>query len=238
MYRKSDFTKDFYKTGEVAKILGVTVRTVLIYDVEGEIKFSRNQSNRRIILKEDLLKYLEEKGMLLDDTQSSKRDVIYARVSSNEQKIKGDLDRQALFIVENVSNLQNPLILKEVGSGLNDKRPNLLKLIDMVLTDKVNNIYITYKDRLTRFGYNYIETICKAKGVSIVVLQNDINTRTVHEELLEDMMSLITSFAGKLYGMRSNKNKVETVYEAEDKKAEGLNKEEIEEFLKKTVDTK
>lgn len=59
-----------------------------------------------------------------------------------------------MFIIENVNNLQSPVVLKEAGSELNDKRPKLLKLMDDVMDGKVNNIYVTYKDRLTRFGFN------------------------------------------------------------------------------------
>lgn len=64
-------------------------------------------------------------------------DIVYARVSSNEQKQKGDLDRQALSIIERVPNLQNVIVFKEVGSGLNDKRKELNKLINMVLNDEI-----------------------------------------------------------------------------------------------------
>ena len=78
-----------------------------------------------MIAREDFLAFLEKKGLLVDDTIQQKRDVIYARVSSHEQKKQGDLDRQALFLIEHVKELQQPLILKEVGSGLNDKRVQL-----------------------------------------------------------------------------------------------------------------
>lgn len=108
--------------------------------------------------REELLRYLSEKGLLEDDSRLEKFDVIYARVSSNEQKSKGDLDRQVISVLEGFSGkIKNPLIFKEVGSGLNDNRKQLHKLIDMILENKVNNIYITYRDRLTRFGYYYIE---------------------------------------------------------------------------------
>ncbi len=209
MYKVSDFTKTAYRTGEAAKILGITTRTIQNYDKLGKLKVCRTEGNRRVIMREDLIKYLDDKGLIYDDTNSKRHDVIYARVSSNEQKQSGDLDRQALYLVENAKDIQNPIILKEVGSGLNDKRKQLQKLLGMISNQEVRNVYITYKDRLTRFGFNYLETMFNACGTSIIVLQDESNEKTVHDELVEDMMSLIASFSGKLYGMRSKKNKVQ-----------------------------
>ena len=159
-------------------------------------------------MREDLIKYLDDKGLIYDDTNSKRHDVIYARVSSNEQKQSGDLDRQAMFLIENVDNMINPLVLKEVGSGLNDKRKKLIELINLVCNDQVRNVYVTYKDRLTRFGFNYLEEMFKNHDVQIVVVKDKKEEKDVKEELVDDMMSLIASFSGKLYGMRS-KNKKE-----------------------------
>ena len=192
MYKVSDFTKTAYRTGEAAKILGNTTRTIQNYDKLGKLKVCRTEGNRRVIMREDLIKYLDDKGLIYDDTNSKRHDVIYARVSSNEQKQSGDLDRQALYLVENAKDIQNPIILKEVGSGLNDKRKQLQKLLDMISNHEVRNVYITYKDRLTRFGFNYLETMFNACGTSIIVLQDERNEKTVHDELVEDMISIIS----------------------------------------------
>ena len=101
-------------------------------------------ASRRVVFREDLLNYLDQAGLLLrDEDHTSKHDVIYARVSSNEQKQKGGLDRQVMFLLEHVNDLQNPLVLKEVGSGLNDQRRKVQQLIQMVLEGKVNRVYIT-----------------------------------------------------------------------------------------------
>lgn len=206
MLKLSDINKEIYKPGDVAKILGVTIRTVQNYDEQGILKFERNNKKRRFISRENLVKYLLENDFVYDDENLNKKDVVYARVSSNEQKQKGDLDRQALYIIENIPNLQNVVVMKEVGSGLNDKRKELNKLLEMVLNDEVNKVYITYKDRLTRFGFNYIENVCNYKGVEIVVL-NKNNNFDIERELVDDMMNLIASFSGKLYGIRASKNR-------------------------------
>ena len=190
-------------------VLNLHYQTVIRYDNEGILKFQRNESNRRVMFKEDLLNYLEEKGLLLDDTVALKKDVIYCRVSSHDQQTKGDLDRQVVKLMEYAQDyqLQNPIILKEVGSGLNDQRKQIQKLIRMILRKEVSRIFITYKDRFTRFGYHYLETICDECGVEIHVMSDKETSKSAQEEMVEDMMALIASFSGKLDGMRSKAKK-------------------------------
>ena len=212
MYRESDFTKKIYKPKELVDILGVCHSTVRKYDVEGKLPVKRTETNRRVVHREDLLAYLEQQGMLYrDDERLQKVDVIYARVSSHEQKAKGDLDRQALYLVEHVADLVNPVIIKEVGSGLNDRRSQLHRLIEMVMTGKVGNVYVTYRDRLTRFGFHYLEAVFRSVGTEIVVVKDMDGERSVQEELVEDMMALIASFSRRLYGLPSGKKKKESI---------------------------
>lgn len=121
--------------------------------------------------KADVIKLLDDNGLLFDDTIYKKRDVIYARVSSHDQKVHGDLDRQVQFLIDSNNDLQNVLVLSEVGSGLNDKRKKLQQLLTMVMNDEVNRVFITYRDRLTRFGFHYLETMFNLKGVEIVIVK-------------------------------------------------------------------
>ena len=207
MYRRSDFTKNAYRVREVAGFIGTTTQTIRNYDKQGLIKTERSDGNQRIILRDDLIDFLDKKGLIADSDDDNKHDVIYARVSSHDQKRGGDLDRQALFLAENIKGLHDPVILKEVGSGLNDKRKQLQKLLKMVCNNEVRNVYVTYKDRLTRFGFHYLETMFLAHNVNIIVVKDTDQEKSVQEELAEDMMSLLASFSGKLYGMRSRRNK-------------------------------
>lgn len=207
MYKISEFTKNVYKISEVAEILGVTTKTIRNYDRDNKLITHRTEGNHRIVMRDDLICFLKDRGSIVDDTAFQKRDIIYARVSSHDQKRGGDLDRQALFLVENAKEIQNPLIMKEVGSGLNDNRAQLQKLLQMVCNNEVRNVYVTYKDRLTRFGFRYLETMFLAHNVNIIVLKDKGADKNVQEELVEDMMSLIASFSGKLYGLRSKKNR-------------------------------
>ena len=199
MIKISELTKEQYTVGEVAKLLGVHVKTVQVWDRTGVLPFSRTHTNRRILPKDKIIELLDSRGLLYKDEKDNKRDVIYARVSSHEEMNKGDLDRQVMFLVNSISDLKNPLILSEVGSGLNDKRKKLLQLIEMIFKKEVDRVFVIHKDRLTRFGFHYLEAICKSQGVSIVVIKDISKEKSIEEELTEDMMALVASFSGKLY---------------------------------------
>lgn len=197
MIKISELTKEQYTVGEVAKLLGVHVKTVQVWDRTGVLPFSRTHTNRRILPKDKIIELLDSRGLLYKDEKANKRDVIYARVSSHEEMNKGDLDRQVMFLVNSISDLKNPLILSEVGSGLNDKRKKLDQLLDMVLQDKVDRIFVTSRDRLTRFGFHYLEKVCSYHNVKIIVVKDANKEESVQEELTEDMIALATFFSGK-----------------------------------------
>ena len=166
--------------------------------------YAYNVKNRRLVDKDKLIDFLQSIDCYIDDIKTQRQDVIYARVSTNKQKSRGDLDRQvekisAFIISQNPKNLK---VFKEVGSGLNDNRKQLLQLIDMVCENQVNRIFVLYKDRLTRFGFNYLKTICNKHNVEIVVVSNETEDKSIQEELAEDIIAIIHSFSGKLYRLR------------------------------------
>lgn len=229
MYKDSELTKSTYKLKEIASMLGVTTITLKNWESSGKIEFSRTPTNIRFLSRDQLINVLDKQGLYFNDTNFTKKDVIYARVSSHDQKTHGDLDRQIQFLINENSDLQNVLVLSEVGSGLNDKRKKLQQLIKMVMNDEVNRVFVTYRDRLTRFGFHYLETVFNAKGVEIVVVKQSTEETSVEKELMNDMMSLIASFSGKLYGMRSKTNNLKKSYESENdlKLADNLKLEDI-----------
>ena len=138
--------------------------------------------------------------MLYEDSSTTKSDVIYARVSTYKQAECEDLDRQVeqvkLFAIE--QNINNLLVKTDIGLGLSDNRKGLLSVLDLVQEGKVNRLYILYKNRLTRFGYRYLGKICDFHGVSIVVVSDETDNKSQSEELVEDIITLIYSFSGKL----------------------------------------
>lgn len=210
MIKKSELTKEYYKTGELAKMIGKQTRTVQSYCIKGDINSIIIPSGKRIISRDEVIKYLRSSNLLYED--DNKIDLIYARVSTNEQKNRGDLDRQIDYIIREIiaKNPKNLKVFSEVGSGLNDNRKELKKLLDMVMNDEIDRIFILYKDRLTRFGFNYLEQICNKFGTKIIVISEEIQEKSIQEELAEDIISIIHSFSGKLYGMRNKiKEKLE-----------------------------
>jgi len=96
-------------------------------------------------------------------------------------------------------------IIKDIGSGLNENRKNYRKLLELVAKGEVSKAIITYPDRLTRFGFKTLEFFFQQHGAEIVVLNEE--DKSPREELIEDLITIISHFAGKLYGMRSHKYK-------------------------------
>lgn len=201
MIKLSEINKEWYSPGELAKFVGRTSRTIQNHCDEGKIDFKR-VNGRRNIPKSEIVRILEESNMLIRD--SGKKDIIYARVSTSKDKDIGCLDEQiskvsTMVIGMNPKNLE---IISDVASGLNDNRKGFNKLIDMVLAGDVDRIFVLYKDRLVRFGFNYLERICDNMGAKIIVLSETENEEFIEEELAEDIVSIIHNFSGKLYGIR------------------------------------
>ena len=134
--------------------------------------------------------------------------ICYARVSGHKQQEKGDLERQVArlraFAVSDFG--IEPLIIRDVGSGLNPARHGIKKLLRHVASGGVSRIYITYQDRLTRFGFPFIQAFCDLFNVPIIET-TDMKEKSVQQRLVDDMMALIACFSGRLYGMRSIKQR-------------------------------
>ncbi len=133
--------------------------------------------------------------------------VLYARVSGHDQR--HDLQRQIERLetwARTERPTRQPLTLSDIGSGLNADRKRLQHLLKLVCEDRVAEVAVTYADRLTRFGQAYLETLFASFGVTLTVL-DPAEEQTPEQELTEDLLSIIASFAGRLYGMRSHKQK-------------------------------
>lgn len=206
MIRESELIKDFYKTGEAAAFLQISPKTVYRMTQEGRIGFKMSPTNRVQIPKDELVRVLMERGLLAEERQ--KRDAVYCRVSSHGQKKGKDLDRQVLEIIENAApyKLCDPLILKDVGSGLNTERKGLLRLMEDAKKREIGRIFITHPDRLTRFGFSYLKRYFDIFDIPIICVCED-EDKTFQQELVDDMMALLASFSGKLYRLRKEDRK-------------------------------
>lgn len=204
MIKISDLSKEYYRPGEAAKMLNLHLRTVQRYCENGTLEYRLTETGRRSICRASLIRVLEANGLLIDDSVDVRKDAVYARVSTHKQRARGDLDRQIEKVCAFAAckNPKDLTVYSDTASGLNDNRKGLNALMDEVMKGKISRIFINYKDRLTRFGFNYLKRICDYNKTEIVVVSSEEAGRTMEEELAHDIVSIIHSFSGKLYGMR------------------------------------
>ncbi|MHA1595890.1 MAG: IS607 family transposase [Candidatus Baldrarchaeia archaeon] len=185
-----------YTLKEASKLLGVHVKTIQRWDKEGKIRCVRTVGGKRRVPESEIKRIL--------GIHEERKIVGYARVSSHTQK--DDLERQIELIRRYAKERGWEIeILKDVGSGLKEDRRNFQKLLKMVMNKEVSKVVIAYPDRLTRFGFKILEEFFKSYGTEIVVINKE--EKSPQEELIEDLITIISHFAGKLYGMRSHKYK-------------------------------
>ena len=177
------------KSKEFKKILGLSNQALYERRKKGQLKFKK--------VNEVFFYWLEENI----ETDTSRFNVIYCRVSNTKQK--DDLDKQEQVLKEYaISNgFKVDYIFKDIASGMNESRKDLNELIKLVVENKVNNVFISYKDRLTRFGYNYFEYIFKMFGTEIEVV-NLTKEEDFQTELTQDLISIIHHFSMKMYSNR------------------------------------
>ena len=132
--------------------------------------------------------------------------VLYGRVSGHGQKDDLDIQIQRLQVWAATERRgQETVVLSDIGSGLKATRRQLQRLLKLVCADNIGEVAITYEDRLTRFGQEYLETLFACFGVTLTVLEPG-EEKTPEQELTDDLVALIASFSGRLYGMRSQRN--------------------------------
>jgi predicted site-specific integrase-resolvase len=182
----------------VADSIGVTKMTLWNWKYQGKIEFHKIGS-MNYISDEDFLKL---KGEKLEKIECV---AIYARVSSTENKSNLETQRDRLISYCNAKGYKVNHIITEFGSGLNDSRPKLEKLI---LNTGVTKIVVEHKDRLTRFGFNYIEKLLIRCGVQLEVVNPVLNEK---DDLIQDFVSVITSFSARIYGQRRSKRKTKQI---------------------------
>ena len=184
------------RSGEVAKRLGLHPLTVRRWVKEGKIAAVQLGREARIPI--------TEVERLLGE-QRAGTIIMYGRVSGHDQK--EDLQRQVQQLEQwalVARTGQKTLTLTDIGSGLNTERKSLQKLLALVQDYQVAEVVVTVADRLTRFGLSYLRILFSGYGVTLTVLSPD-EDKTPEQELTEDLLAIIASFAGRLYGLRSRK---------------------------------
>jgi excisionase family DNA binding protein len=186
---------------EVCRRLGISYSTLSRWVREGRIRAIRTAGGVFRIPESEVRRIAE--GLPIS---KEVRAVIYARVSSADQK--SDLERQVEYLTQYCSSKGYRVtdVLSDIASGLKTDRKGLLKLFNYVVNRQVDVVVVAYRDRLTRFGFEYLEHFFKQYGVRIEVAFGE-EPKNAYQELVEDLIETVTSFAGKLYGLRSRKKK-------------------------------
>ena len=188
----------YLSINKVAKQLNKSAQTLRNWEKTGElIPAYKTKSGYRYYTEEQINK-------LLGIEEKERVTIGYCRVSSRKQQ--DDLERQT-------ENMRNYLcakgykfeIITDIGSGINYNKVGLNILLDKVIKGEVDKVVVLHKERLLRFGFELVENLCKRYGTSIEVVDN--TPKTEEQELVEDLVQIITVFSCKLQGKRANKMK-------------------------------
>ena len=186
---------------EACRRFGIHFVTLKRWIYSGKVRAVKTPTGRWMIPESEIERIIGGK-----EGVKEVRAVIYARISSSDQK--KDLERQIQHLTHYCSAKGYKIvdILSDIASGLKTNRRGLMKLFNYIVNKQVDAVVITDKDRLTRFGFEYLEYFFNQYGVRMEVVFGE-EPRDAYQELVEDLLAVVTSFAGKLYGMRSHKKK-------------------------------
>jgi putative resolvase len=185
---------------EACRLLGVSAQTLRYWDKKNKITVVRAPSGRRLYNPKEL-------GIVGHNEEAlcQKRKIIYARVSSRGQQ--DDLARQVEYLQ---SKFPTHILVKDIGSGINWKRKGLCSILEQANRGGIQEVVVAHKDRLTRIGFDLVETVLALNKVKLVVLDSDIHKST-EEELADDLMSIVHVYSCKHLGKRRYANQKDTL---------------------------
>lgn len=187
---------------KVAVILGVTPQTLRKWDSDGYfVPAQRRGNGYRYYTKQQVEEFSEKLNVVKNQYR---KNIGYCRVSTSKQK--DDLLRQKENVEMYLKSLKQPYeIITDIGSGINYNKRGLCTLLELICKNRIDTIYVLYKDRLVRFGFELIQKIAELHDTKIVVLDNEDKTK--EQELVEDLMQIITVFSCRLHGKRAAKTR-------------------------------
>ena len=189
------------KVSQLAKKLNKTTMTIWNYMSQKKLRFHQDfpRANRYFLCHE----VLEDLG--IETPKENKIVIGYCRVSTQDQK--QDLVYQRQLVEQYCSSKgYNHKIIEDIGSGINYTKKGLKELIKLISDNQISRIVIVHKDRLLRFGNEIIFELCKLKDIEVEII-NQSENESKEEELVKDVLQVITVFSSRLYGQRSHKNK-------------------------------
>lgn len=196
----------YVSIGQAAEIIGVSISTLRRWEAEGSLiaDYRTKGGHRRYNVQRLRHEILELPGCE-QNTTGNRKTYIYARVSSHDQKLDLKRQEQRLSMYCAAQGYEYEVI-SDLGSGINYKKKGLNKLIHLICSNKVQRLVLTHKDRLLRFGSALLFKLCEFFGTEVVVLE-DKNTKTFEQELVADVIEIMTVFTAKMHGKRSHRNK-------------------------------
>lgn len=189
------------KPKEFCQMIGVSLKTLERLEASGKITPIR-RNNRRYYTEEMANEYLGLKR----EEKIKRKVVAYYRVSTNSQKKEMKYQRESIETFSLNAGIIVDEYLSDIGSGINFKRKNFLHIIDMIEKGEISKLIVTYKDRLTRFGFDLIEERCRVNNTELLVI--NLEKSSPEKELVEDLMTIIHVFSCRLYGLRKYKTKI------------------------------
>jgi excisionase family DNA binding protein len=186
--------------GETAELLGVGISTLRHWDETSQLVAVRTPGGHRRYRLSSIERF---QGLEASD-ENEDVTAVYVRVSSHDQKKKGDLDRQKGRVLEYCakSDYQVGYILSDVASGMSDNRAKIRRLIKLASDGKINRVVVEHKDRLSRFMVGVFVDFFGSHGVTLEWIEESL-PKSYEAELVEDILALMASFSAKLYGRRS-----------------------------------
>ncbi|MGP3972376.1 IS607 family transposase [Streptomyces sp. 6N223] len=184
-----------YRIGEFAERIGRSPSTVRRWEREGRIVARRNASGQRYFTDADVRKVLQP-GF----EESARKTVVYCRVSSPGQK--DDLASQVTAMEEFCRGRGLPVDdwVREIGGGMNLKRKKFLALMESIERGEIGTLVIAHKDRLARFGFEYLEYVADKNGCTILVANQE--SLSPQEEMVQDLLAIVHTVSCRLYGLR------------------------------------
>jgi len=190
--------KQYYSINEFSKILGVSAQTLRNWDRNGKLKPHHTSTNGYRYYSQEQL------NQVMKIPTIERKTIGYCRVSSNKQKedLARQIENMKMYLLAQGKPFE---IITDVGSGIDYKKKGLEELLKLITQNKVEKVVILYKDRLLRFGFELVEYIASLHNCKIEIV--DTTQKTEQEELVEDLVQIMTVFSCKLQGKRANKAK-------------------------------
>ncbi len=189
------------KSKEVCEKYDITRLTLCKWVKSGKIAYEVMPSGRYNYLPQNSVSINEEERL----------NIVYARVSTTIQR--DNLVRQTKRIKEYCSakGVIVDEVLSDIGSALNYNRKGYIKLFNLIISKKVGKLFIEYKDRILRIGFDDFERLCKVFGTEIVILDNSENDKDKQREITEDLVSIIHHYSMRIYSSRKRKKVIEAI---------------------------